>query len=90
MKRSALKEQQVETMRLIEYHFKEDECAPNQAKIAQACGIRQGNVVTILAALEKKYYVMLKHGMARGIDVVVWNNEGEKRQLIVTRENRAV
>ena len=78
MKRPALTRQQRENMSFIESYFKEHERAPSQAEIAQACNVRQGNVGKILAALEKKNYVNLKYGEARGIELVVWKDEGDK------------
>ena len=73
MKRPALTNQQLDTMNFIENYYKKHQRAPSQAEIAGACNVRQGNVGKILAALEKKYYINLNYGEARGIELLVWN-----------------
>ncbi len=70
--------QQLDTMSFIENYFKEHECAPSQAEVAKECKVRQENFGKILAALEKKNYINLKYGEARGIELVVWSDEGDK------------
>lgn len=78
MKCEQLTEKQKRVIDFIKEYVQSNGVAPSQTEIAQVCNVRQGNVGKILAALEKKNYIKLKYGQARGIELVVWNDEGDK------------
>lgn len=71
MRAKALTERQAQTLEAIREHVRRTGTAPSRSELAEAIGVRhQHSVDAHLLALEKKGWIALEHGRARGIRVL--------------------